>query len=461
MSFDPPTAIGPKSGAHPTNRDVYALAWPLTLKALMLHGIIVIDAYLISSLGEEAVAAIGLAGAIAGLLLGILFAFSNATQIRIAQSFGGAGLVGLKTAFYCGLVINLVAVLLGVVLVVTFGPKIINEFAQTPWIAERALDYLGVFLLVVFSEAIGQCLGSHFNGCGKTKLTFYSYLIAMPINIIVSIVLIHGMWGAPEFGVAGAAFGSAIASLTRVAFMGFQFHRQNRMFLDTPGWMRGNFGTSLKRHLFFSLPIAGTFLSMTLGTQVCVLIYARMSVNDFAAITLILPWVQVAGTFGMCWSQAAGIIIAQLLGAGVDEDVLDRFLGRAWRMAFVAAGIVAFIYLLICLASPLLYSELDRGTQAALMTFLPTLLLLPFPKGSNAMCGQTLRASGDTLRVMNIFVAGQWLFKVPMTIVFVLVLQWPVGWVFSLVLFEEFIKFPLFHMRLFQGNWKRAQVIDD
>jgi Na+-driven multidrug efflux pump len=200
---------------------------------------------------------------------------------------------------------------------------------------------------------------------------------------------------------------------------------------------------------------------MSVGTQVCVLIYANMSVNDFAAITLILPWVQVAGTFGMCWAQATGIIVAQLLGAGAKEQILDNFLSGAWRMAFVAAGVVAAIYLALCLSSSWLYAGLERETRLTLWWFLPVLLILPFPKGSNAICGQTLRASGDTLHVMNIFLVGQWLFKVPMTALFVLVLGWPVPWVFALVLMEEFVKFPMFHRRLWKGAWKRAAVGQD
>lgn len=458
MSKPPSSDSAAPLNVSPTKWDIYALAWPLTLKAVMLHGIIVIDTYLVSSLGENALAAMGLAGAIAGFLLGILFAFSNATQIRIAQSFGATGAVGLKTAFICGLLINLSAVFLGVLLVIGFGEKIIVNFAQTPWIAAQATAYLQVFLLVVLSEAIGQCLGSHFNGCGKTKLTFFSYLIAMPVNIIVSVTLIYGYFGAPELGVVGAAYGSVVASIIRVSFMGFVFLRQDRDLLVVPGWARGSFAASLKRHFTFSLPIAGTFLSMTFGTQACVLIYARMGVNDFAAITLILPWVMVAGTFGMCWAQSTGILVAQQLGARANAETLDTFLARAWHGAFVAAGIVALFYLGICLASPLLYTGLEAQTRSAVFTFLPVLLLLPFPKGSNAICGQTLRASGDTLYVMNIFVSGQWLFKVPMTALFVLVLELPVGWVFSLVLFEELFKLPLFHLRLFKGNWKRAQV---
>ncbi|MBY4893668.1 polysaccharide biosynthesis C-terminal domain-containing protein [Rhodobacteraceae bacterium N5(2021)] len=439
---------------------IYAVAWPLTLKALMLHGIVVIDAYLISALGEEALAAMGLAGALVGLLLGILFAFSNATQIRIAQSFGATGQVRLKTAFYCGLVINLGSVLIGVGLVALFGRAVIESAAQTDWIAAQAMSYLQVFLIVVFAEAIGQCLGSHFNGCGNPRVTFYSYLIAMPINIGASIILIYGLYGAPELGVAGAAYGSAIASLTRVMFMGVKFFRENRLFLDVKGWLRDSFAMAFKRHLLFSLPIAGTFLSMTIGTQVCVLIYARMSINDFAAITLIMPWVQVAGTFGMSWAQATGILVAQLLGAGADEATLDTFLSRAWRAAFVAAAVVSGMYLVLCLLSPWIYAGLEVETRAALWMFLPTLLLLPFPKGSNAICGQTLRAAGDTLRVMNIFVASQWLFKVPMTLLLVLVWDVPVAWVFSLFLMEEIVKLPMFHRRLWRGDWKRANVDD-
>jgi Na+-driven multidrug efflux pump len=48
-----------------------------------------------------------------------------------------------------------------------------------------------------------------------------------------------------------------------------------------------------------------------------------------------------------------------------------------------------------------------------------------------------------------------------MTALFVLVWGWPVPWVFALVLMEEFVKFPMFHRRLWKGAWKRAAVGQD
>jgi Na+-driven multidrug efflux pump len=122
---------------------------------------------------------------------------------------------------------------------------------------------------------------------------------------------------------------------------------------------------------------------------------------------------------------------------------------------------VAVIYLGLCLSSPWIYQGLEADTLRAFRWFWPTLLLLPFPKGCNAICGQTLRASGDTLAVMNIFVAGQWRFKVPMTALLVLVMDVPVTWVVALFLAEELLTFPMFHLRLWKGTWKRARVTED
>jgi len=117
---------------------------------------------------------------------------------------------------------------------------------------------------------------------------------------------------------------------------------------------------------------------------------------------------------------------------------------------------VSLAYLVICLASTRIYAGLEAETTAALPSFLPVLLVLPFPKGSNAICGQTLRAGGDTLYVMNIFVAAQWLVRIPLTALFILHLDLSVTWVFALFLVEELVKFPLFHMRLYKGEWKRG-----
>ncbi len=442
------------SAPPPSRADIFSLAWPLGLKAVMVHGVIAIDAFLVAPLGEEALAAMGLAGAIGGLLLGFQFAFSSASQIRIAQAFGSGELIPLKSGFYIGLMINLFLALAGIGLVLLFGSTVLQAFAHTHWIADQAHSYLMVFLFMVVFESFGHAFTSHFNGTGETKMAFYSQLISIPINVCVSVVLIHGLYGMPEMGVTGAALGTAAGSLARIAFLAQRFWLKTGAFLDVTGWRNDSFFEATRRHVRFALPIAATFSSVTVTNSACSFLFAKMSVNEFAAMTVIMPWIHLAGVFAIAWAQATGIIVAQLLGRKTTPADLDVFLSRSWRVSFVASAVVSLTYLGVCLASGWIYADLQEETRAALWSFLPILLLLPFPKGSNAICGNTLRAGGDTVYVMNIFLSSQWLFRIPLTALFILYWDLSVTWVFALFLGEELVKFPMFHSRLFQKKWQ-------
>jgi len=341
-------------------------------------------------------------------------------QIKVAQAFGTEDPLQLKTAFYCGLIINVCLVLIGILLITVLGRTLLDMMAHTTAIAHSAQRYLTVFALAMFAEAISTVFTSHFNGCGRSKLAFYSFLISAPINIISSVVLIFGLYGFPKLGVAGAAWGTFFGAALRMLYLASQFYRSHGLFTEVPGWHHGRLSTAVRNQFRFSWPIAATFVSMTFANQACTAIYANLSVNQFAAMTLILPWIRLAGQLSYTWTQATGILVAQLLGKSLSSTQLDEFLSRAWRGAFIAAAIVAVIYGLIIFASGRAYADLAAETRAALLSFLPILLVLPFPRVSNAICGNVLRAAGDTKSSMNIHLGANWLFMVPATAVFVL-----------------------------------------
>ena len=254
--------------------------------------------------------------------------------------------------------------------------------------------------------------------------------------------------------------GSAVGIGVQVVYYLQHLLRVDGALASEPGWRQATFGKTLARHFQFALPIAATFISATFATHVCMLIYAKMSLSAFAAMTLIAPWNMVAGQISMQWTQATGIMVAQLLGKRASEPVLDSFLSAAWKGAFVMAGIVALVFLGLMLSVDWLYGDLSRDTRLILIGFLPLLLILPFPRTTNAVCGNTLRASGDTIYVMKLFLWSQWLFRVPATAIAVLIFDLSAFWVLALLLVEEILKFWPFHSRLWAGNWKRALVAE-
>lgn len=450
-------SVSPITSA-PGTRDVFALAWPMTLKALFLHGTVVIDGLLVSPLGEGALAAMGLAAALGGIVLGVIFAFSHAMQIRTAQAFGTGDEVYVKSALAAGLAISVCIGVVGVVVINLAATSLLSLLAPTDDVASQAHTYLAIFSVVILGEAVGQCLASFFNGCGRTKLPLYGYLVSVPVNVVTSLGLIHGLWGLPALGVAGAATGSAVAICLQTTVWAILLRRHYWKLLAVRGWRNGRFQQTCQRHLIFALPIAATFVSATMATHVCSLIYANMTLNAFAAMTLIAPWNLLAGQISMQWTQATGILVAHLLGQRASSETLDQFLSRAWVGAFVAATIVALVFLAMCLSLDWIYPDLETETRAILFGFLPILMLLQFPRATNAICGNTLRAAGDTVYVMHIFVWSQWAFRVPATALFVLYFNLPAFWVLSLFLGEELVKFLPFHRRLWRGDWKHGDV---
>jgi Na+-driven multidrug efflux pump len=444
----------PAISTTPTIRQVFDMTWPLTLKSVMLHAVMVVDAYLVAPLGETTLAAMGTATSVTTLFLGILSAFSAASQIKLAQAYGSRGQLAIKSAFVSGLVLNMAIAAIGCLMVLAMGDWMVGKLAHTPEIAVMAKGYIYIFLIVLMAEAACLHLTAYFNATGLTRYPLYGYVISLPVNVTLSMIFIYGYLGLPAMGLAGAALGSAIGSAVQLVFLSLASAPRMRANLILPGWRHGNFPTDLQRNLMFALPIAATFGSATLANSVCMMIYSGMEINAFAALTLIMPWINLAGSVGMSWAQASGIIIAQLLGERREPQALDDFFRNAWRAGFVVAALVSAIYAVICLLSPWLYPDLRPQTHAILLGFLGIMILIPIPKQSNAMCGNTLRAGGDTVYVMMIFVCSQWLVRVPATALFVLYLDLSAAWVLSLLLLDELVKFLPFHARLRQGKWK-------
>lgn len=452
---DPDAPQSPYPGA------VLAMAWPLMLRSAILYSVVVIDAYLVAPLGEATIAALGLAGAIGGLILGLLGAFSSGTQIRLSQAFGSGNDAAFDRAARSGVKINYLVAIVSIFLVALGGGTLLTGLAHTPEIASQAKSYLLIFCGVLLFEALALNLTAVFNSRGKTYIPLFSYLLSVPVNVTLSTALIYGYLGLPQLGLSGAALGSVAGSLIGATYLAAVWLIQRRAVTDNnlpnvtarPG--------ALWRHFRFTLPIALTFGSGVLANSVSTMIFSNLALTDFAALTLIMPWVMIAGTMGMAWSQATGIIVAQLLGAGAGDRDLNRVLRSSWQISMLIAALIAAIYGGVIVMSGALYAKLDPATHQALWTFLPTLLLLPFPKQSNAMCGHSLRAGGDTVYVMNIFLGANWLFRVPLAAAMVFWLNSPVHWIFALLVFEEFVKFPLFHQRFCLGKWRRPMVETD
>jgi len=442
----------------PSMKKNFGLAWPIGMNAVLLQLILVIDTVLVTPLGEEALAAMGIAASIAGIILGLLFAFSNGTQLVIAQAFGAKNTALVSRGFRSGRFVNVTIVTIGVILIFSISKHLIDLIADDQQIAIMAYDYLKVFSLVTMGVAFSQNITVYFNATGNSRIPFYANIIEIPVNVIISAIYIYGFFGFPALGLIGAAIGSAVAILCRTLFL-VLFYSKDQI---KQGITKQNKPVKLtaadvKYHLKYATPIAGTFVSSVIVSSICMLIYAKLGVNQFAALTLIAPWVKVSAHLSTAWAQATSIIVGQLLG-NKSWGLLDTFISKAWRISFYIGIFIAFAYVSMFYLFKVIYPDLQQETINTLWQFVPILFIIAFIRTTNTFCGNVLRAGGDAKHVFKIHAYTQWFVILPLSALFVLYWELSAVWVFALTLLEETIKSIPFHIRMLGGKWKKSLV---
>ena len=142
-------------------------------------------------------------------------------------------------------------------------------------------------------------------------------------------------------------------------------------------------------------------------------------------------------------------LVASLIGAGC---------GIASISFYSSSVFIAAIYGGMFFLFEVLYPELQQETLDALWSLMPFVLIIPFVRCSNTLCGHVLRAGGEAPHVLKIHGYTQWLMTVPLTALFVLYLDLSVVWIFGVILLEEIVKSVPFHLRMLSGVWKRSLV---
>jgi putative MATE family efflux protein len=162
-------------------------------------------------LGEAALAAVGNSNVVMFLLFGVLFGFSMASTIMVAQCVGAKNIaeakrvVGTSAAFFLGL--SLAMSLIGFALA-----KMLVAWLHTPPDAlPLALTYMRIiFFALPFTGGL-FFLMAVLRGAGDSKTPFIYLFMSVALDIGLNPLLIFGLGPIPRFGIAGSAVATLIA----------------------------------------------------------------------------------------------------------------------------------------------------------------------------------------------------------------------------------------------------------
>ena len=199
-----------KMGVMPIGKLLLNMALPIVIAMLVQAFYNVVDSIYVSQISESAVTALSLAFPVQNLQIGFAVGIGVGVNSLLSKSLGQKNQEAANFAAGNGIFLMLIAAALFLVFGI-FGSRpyfeMQSDVAET---VEGGIVYTSiccVFSLGIFVEVLGERL---LQATGRTFHTMLSQGIGAVVNIILDPIFIHGWFGIPAMGIAGAAVATVI-----------------------------------------------------------------------------------------------------------------------------------------------------------------------------------------------------------------------------------------------------------
>jgi len=177
-------------------------------------------------LGEASLAAVGNANVVMFLLFAVMFGFSMASTIMVAQSVGAKNIgqakrvVGTSAVFFLGL--SLTMSVLGLLL----APMLVTWLGTPADALRLALVYMRItFLALPFMGGL-FFLMAVLRGAGDSKTPFIYLILSVALDIALNPLLIFGWGPIPRLNLAGSALATMCAQAVSFCALVLHLYRQ-------------------------------------------------------------------------------------------------------------------------------------------------------------------------------------------------------------------------------------------
>jgi len=454
------TPLSPEERAG-LRRDVARQAWPVVLQMLLKTMMFYVDSYMISGVGQEAMAAMGVVGPISHTLVAVLSALSVGTIATVARAWGERDPDKQRreasTAIVLAIALGVPLTALG--LAVLPGMADLFRVPDSPAVTEMARRFLRIEASVFLFFCLDAAASGILRAAGRTVFPMVATLAANALNIFLNWVFIYGNLGAPRMEVAGAALATSISfALQGALTFGYLWTSRSPIRLSIAS-LRDVTRDSLARLVRVSIPAGVEPVILQTGflayNKVITLLGTVPMAAHRAAITV--ESMTFMPSYG--FAVAGSAVVGQYLGAG-QPDRADAGLRECARLStWIMSSVgIAFFFLAAPLVRVFLRDPGAEGTVAvAAMCLAISAFEQPFMALAMAL-GGGLRGAGDTKSPVIVGMIGVWGVRIPLA----WTLAFPAGlglngiWITMIA--DWAVRTAIFSVLYRRGSWKAIKL---
>jgi putative MATE family efflux protein len=203
-----------------------------------------------------------------------------------------------------------------------YAEEMIGLLTDNPSTIEMGALYLRIVMLSVVFRFWSMAAARALAGAGDTRTPMHVRLVTLPTNIALNAVLIFGLGPFPRLGIAGAAWGTAIANaLAGLIFFWLFVSGRRSVGLQIGG---RQFDLDIIAELVrVGTPLAGTRLSRTLGRFPFLFVLSALGTPIVAAYAIARRVMLLALMPAWGYSTASSTLVGQSIGAGEEDEATD------------------------------------------------------------------------------------------------------------------------------------------
>ncbi|HHX59740.1 MAG TPA: MATE family efflux transporter [Epulopiscium sp.] len=428
------------------------IAVPIVLQNLIGSSLNMVDTLMIGAVGENQLAAVGIANQFFLLILMGITGITGGTAIFTSQFWGKKDIVNIRRMLGICLISVVSITAVGTIFVLLFPHQIMRFFSPDAKIVNLGAQYLRVIAISYIFTAITFSYNFSLRSIGKTALPMIVSIVAVLINIICNYAFIFGHFGAPSLGVVGAALGTTIARVMETSILvGTIYVKKGvlaakfKELIDIPKEM-------ISRVTGPVVFVVLNELCWGLGMVVYTAAYGHISAGATASVQIssVVANLSTVLVFGL--AGAASTMVGNQIGEG--KETLGKLYAK--RIAVIAVLFSIVLSSILALSSSAivgLFAVSSQVASASLTILYITSGILVLRTFNVVVIVGILRGGGDAKMALYIEIITMWFVGVPMALLGAFILKWPVEIVFAMVALEEVVKFILCMYRFKSGKW--------
>lgn len=376
--------------------DVFTVAPVIMYDSNVLAVItVMVDTFMVASLGHAAVAATGLTAQPKFFLMAPLFALNAACGAIVARKRGEGDRPGSNAVSKLILLMASVYSLAIGIACVVFAKPIVMLCGGNSETSDLASVYFAISMGGLVFTALTMICSAMQRAMKNTRISMYAHISSMVVNVFLNYCLIYGHFGFPKLGVTGAAIATVVGTVLSFVIIALSLMK-GTLFINIPFIIRSKHRIA-REYVKSVVRLSAIFLSEDFIKRFSFLligiIAARTGTEPFAAHQVGMSLLNLAFAFGMGMQTASVVLAGNALGKK------DISLARKYTSNCIKSGIVLGIVvggLVLAFGTEFFGIYFTNPSFISIGTIICTYISIIIPiQVCQVILSGSLRASGD------------------------------------------------------------------